>query len=297
MLERLIAERWVRADAVVGLWPANALGDDIVVYADEQRGTTLATLHTLRQQLARDASHPNHALADFVAPVDSGTPDYVGAFAVTTGHREAERSEQFERDNDDYGAILFKALCDRLAEAFAERLHEWVRTRVMGLQSRGAFSNEELIAGRYRGIRPAPGYPCQPDHTEKGTLFALLEASAARRDHADRQLRDESRILGFGHLLRPSAGALLRRRPDRRRSAQGLRGAEGLDADGGATLARADPRRRRERHTRRRLSADARRPLACPWPPRRGRPIIGTRSAVNARTPAPRRKLFWLCER
>jgi 5-methyltetrahydrofolate--homocysteine methyltransferase len=178
MLERIVAERWIRAAAVVGLWPANAIGDDIAVYADEDRGEPLATLHTLRQQMERDAAHPNLALADFVAPRDSDVADYVGAFAVTTGHLEHERSAQFERDNDDYNAILFKALCDRLAEAFAERLHEWVRREAWAYAPGESLSREELIAERYRGIRPAPGYGCQPDHTEKGTLFELLDAPA-----------------------------------------------------------------------------------------------------------------------
>ena len=178
MLERIVAERWIRADAVVGLWPANAIGDDIAVYADEERGEPLAMLHTLRQQMLRDAAHPNLALADFVAPRELGVADYVGAFAVTTGHLEHEHAEQFERDNDDYNAILFKALCDRLAEAFAERLHEWVRREAWAYTPQESFSPQELIAERYRGIRPAPGYGCQPDHTEKGTLFELLQAPA-----------------------------------------------------------------------------------------------------------------------
>jgi 5-methyltetrahydrofolate--homocysteine methyltransferase len=178
MLERIVAERWVTADAVVGLWPANCIGDDIAVYADERRDRPLATLHTLRQQLARDAAHPNLALADFVAPAHSGVADYIGAFAVTAGHREHERSLAFERDNDDYNAILFKALCDRLAEAFAERVHEWVRREAWAYAPDESLSRAELIAERYSGIRPAPGYGCQPDHTEKGTLFELLDAPA-----------------------------------------------------------------------------------------------------------------------
>jgi 5-methyltetrahydrofolate--homocysteine methyltransferase len=183
MLERLVAERWVSANGIVGLWPANSVGDDIVVYGDEERTRPLATLHTLRQQLERDAAHPNHALSDFVAPASSGVADYIGAFAVTTGLREEVRSEQFERENDDYNAILFKALCDRLAEAFAERTHEWVRREGWAYASGEALSREELIAEGYRGIRPAPGYGCQPDHTEKGTLFELLDAPARTGIH------------------------------------------------------------------------------------------------------------------
>ena len=177
MLERIVSERWITAHGVVGLWPANAAGDDIAVYADAERTRTLATLHTLRQQLVRDASHPNHALADFLAPHESGVADHIGAFAVTTGHRERERSEQFERENDDYNAILFKALCDRLAEAFAERLHAWVRREGWGYAAEETLTREELIGERYRGIRPAPGYGCQPDHTEKAAIFELLAAT------------------------------------------------------------------------------------------------------------------------
>jgi 5-methyltetrahydrofolate--homocysteine methyltransferase len=179
MLKRLVAERWVTAKAVVGLWPAAAEGDDVVVYADEQRSTTLATLHTLRQQLPRDDDHANLALADFIAPVGSGVNDYIGAFAVTTGLGERDRVELFDRDHDDYNGILFTALCDRLAEAFAERMHERVRRELWGYASDEALSTTQLISERYPGIRPAPGYGCQPDHTEKGTIFELLDATAA----------------------------------------------------------------------------------------------------------------------
>jgi len=176
MLERIVCERWIGANAVVGFWPANSLGDDILVFPDERRAEPIAALHTLRQQLARDAAHPNLALADFVAPSCSDVPDFIGAFAVTTGHRERDRAEQFEREHDDYNAILFKALCDRLAEAFAERMHERVRRDLWGYAPEELLTTEELIAERYRGVRPAPGYGCQPDHTEKRTIFGLLDA-------------------------------------------------------------------------------------------------------------------------
>jgi 5-methyltetrahydrofolate--homocysteine methyltransferase len=176
MLERLIAEHWVTARGVLGLWPANSDGDDIRVYADPERRLELATLHTLRQQLARDREHPNLALADFVAPLHSGVEDYIGAFAVTAGHGEHERAAIFAREHDDYNKILFTALCDRLAEAFAERLHARVRREFWGYAPHEDLSAAELIAERYDGVRPAPGYGCQPDHTEKGTLFALLAA-------------------------------------------------------------------------------------------------------------------------
>ncbi len=183
MLQRLVAERWVTPRAVVGLWPAAADGDDIRVYADSGRNTELATLHTLRQQLDRDQEHPNLALADFIAPLGSGVADHIGAFAVTTGHGEPERAQVFERDNDDYNKILFTALCDRLAEAFAERMHEYVRRELWGYATDEQFSGAELIAERYTGIRPAPGYGCQPDHTEKGTIFGLLAAPESAGIH------------------------------------------------------------------------------------------------------------------
>ncbi|HET9094977.1 MAG TPA: vitamin B12 dependent-methionine synthase activation domain-containing protein, partial [Solirubrobacteraceae bacterium] len=183
MLERLVAERWVTARAVVGLWPAAAVGDDIRVYADPARRVELATLHTLRQQLARDREHPNLALADFVAPLALGLPDHIGAFAVTTGHGERERAEDFDREHDDYNKILFTALCDRLAEAFAEHLHGRVRRELWGYAPQERLTTAELIAERYDGIRPAPGYGCQPDHSEKRTLFALLAAPESAGIH------------------------------------------------------------------------------------------------------------------
>jgi 5-methyltetrahydrofolate--homocysteine methyltransferase len=176
MLERIVKEKLLTAKGVVGLWPANRLGpDDIELFTDDTRKERLAVFHTLRQQMSRSSDRPNFALADFVAPREAG-PDYVGAFAVTTGHGEAEIVKRFEAAHDDYSAILFKALADRLAESFAERLHQRVRTDVWGYAADERLSNEDLIAEEYRGIRPAPGYPAQPDHTEKGTIFRLLEA-------------------------------------------------------------------------------------------------------------------------
>ncbi len=176
MLARLVDERWVTASGVVGLWPAGADGDDVIVFSDEAREHPLATLHTLRQQMDRGPDRPNRALADLVAPLTSGVPDYVGAFAVTAGHRESERAEVFKAANDDYDGILFAALCDRLAEAFAESLHERVRRELWGYAPDEHLTSAELVAEDYQGIRPAPGYGCQPDHTEKRTIFALLDA-------------------------------------------------------------------------------------------------------------------------
>jgi len=176
MLDRLVGEGWTRPRGVAGFWPANRDGeDDIALFADEGRSERLATLHTLRQQMRRGRrGRPNLALADFVAP--PGTPDYVGAFAVTAGDGIEERARAFEAERDDYSAIMAKALGDRLAEAFAECLHERVRRELWGYAPAERLSNEELIAEAYRGIRPAPGYPACPDHTEKRTIFRLLEA-------------------------------------------------------------------------------------------------------------------------
>jgi 5-methyltetrahydrofolate--homocysteine methyltransferase len=178
MLKRLVAEKWLTANAVVGFWPANAAGDDIAVYADDARGGQLAVLHTLRQQMAREnqRDRANTALADFVAPRESGLADYIGAFAVTAGIGEAEALERRIDKTDDYGRIMLKALADRLAEALAERMHERVRRELWAYAPSERLTNEQLIAEAYRGIRPAPGYPAQPDHTEKGTIFRLLDA-------------------------------------------------------------------------------------------------------------------------
>jgi len=179
MLEKIVAEKWLTARAAIGFFPANADGDDIVVYRDEARQERLAVLHSLRQQMPRRDGRACQALADFVAPAASGVPDYVGAFVVTAGIGEAEKSEALKGANNDYDAILLKALADRLAEAFAERMHERVRREYWGYVPDENLSNDDLIAEKYRGIRPAPGYPAQPDHTEKATLFQLLDAEAA----------------------------------------------------------------------------------------------------------------------
>jgi 5-methyltetrahydrofolate--homocysteine methyltransferase len=179
MLDRIVAENWLEARAVVGLFPANAVGDDIEVYADETRQDVAATLFNLRQQSEHRAGVPHRSLADFVAPRDSGLQDYVGAFAVSAGFGCAERAAQFKKDNDDYNAILLESLADRLAEALAERLHQRVRKEFWGYAPSEALDNESLIAERYieqgGGIRPAPGYPACPVHSEKATLWQLLD--------------------------------------------------------------------------------------------------------------------------
>ncbi|MGB7255240.1 MAG: vitamin B12 dependent-methionine synthase activation domain-containing protein, partial [Xanthobacteraceae bacterium] len=179
MLRKMADEQWFRASAVVGFWPANTDGDDVLVFADEVRSKPIATLHTLRQQLARREGRANVALADFVAPRASGLADYIGAFAVTAGLGEETVAERFKHANDDYSAIMAKALADRLAEALAERMHQRVRKEFWAYAPDETLGGSELIGEKYRGIRPAPGYPAQPDHTEKETLFKLLDGERA----------------------------------------------------------------------------------------------------------------------
>jgi 5-methyltetrahydrofolate--homocysteine methyltransferase len=179
MLKKIIAENWFRPRAVIGFWPANTVGDDIRLFKDDSRKEELATFFTLRQQIAKREGRANVALSDFVAPLETGVPDYVGGFVVTAGIEEVAIAERFERANDDYSSILVKALADRFAEAFAERMHEQVRRDFWGYAPDEAFTPEELISETYGGIRPAPGYPAQPDHTEKLTLFSLLDATKA----------------------------------------------------------------------------------------------------------------------
>ncbi|WP_394687058.1 methionine synthase [uncultured Xanthomonas sp.] len=194
MLQRIVEEKWLTAKAVFGLWPAQSVGDDVVVLTDRESGngngeSSGATapldhsrfsiphsLHFLRQQVDKPAERPDFCLADFIAPHDSGRQDWIGAFAVTAGIGIEPHVARFEAAHDDYNAILLKALADRLAEALAERLHQRVRTEFWGYADDEALDNEALIAERYRGIRPAPGYPACPDHSEKQTLFALLDA-------------------------------------------------------------------------------------------------------------------------
>ncbi len=174
MLARIVSEKWLQARAVYGIWPAAAHGDDVVL----QHADGPATLHFLRQQVDKPVDRPDFCLADFIAPHDSGVQDWIGAFAVTAGIGIDAHVARFEATHDDYNAILLKSLADRLAEALAERLHQRVRTEFWGYAADEALDNEALIAEKYRGIRPAPGYPACPDHSEKATLFALLDAPA-----------------------------------------------------------------------------------------------------------------------
>ena len=172
MLKKIIDEKWLKAKAVFGLWPANSIGDDVVINV----GATTRTLHFLRQQVDKPVERPDFCLADFIAPKDSGKQDWIGAFAVTAGIGIDEHIARFEADHDDYNSILLKALADRLAEALAERLHQRVRKEFWGYQADEELDNEALISEKYVGIRPAPGYPACPEHSEKGTLFELLDA-------------------------------------------------------------------------------------------------------------------------
>ncbi len=176
MLDRIVAEKWFRPRAVIGFWPASAQVDDIILYTDESRQTELQRLHFLRQQMQRKNSRANFCLSDFVAPTGSGVSDYLGGFAVTAGEGIDEAVAKFDAAQDDYNAIMVKALADRLAEAFAEHMHERVRREFWGYAAAEDLDNEALIAEQYQGIRPAPGYPACPDHTEKRLLFELLDA-------------------------------------------------------------------------------------------------------------------------
>jgi 5-methyltetrahydrofolate--homocysteine methyltransferase len=178
MLQKVIDERWLQAAAVIGLFPANSQGDDILVYRNETRNQTLTTLHNLRKQGQQPGGgkkrHYNESLADYIAPETSDRHDYIGAFACTAGIGIEQKINEFEQDHDDYHAIMLKALADRLAEALAEWLHERVRKEYWGYAKDESLSNQELIAENYTGIRPAMGYPASPDHTEKDLLWELL---------------------------------------------------------------------------------------------------------------------------
>lgn len=177
MLDQMTREKWITANAVIGLFPAHSDMDDIILYKDESRTEILMTVHHLRQQVTKTPGQPNYCLSDFVAPKESGKLDYIGGFAVTSGLDIEEKVKAFEQVHDDYSAILLKALADRFAEAFAERMHERIRKEWWAFVPDETLGNDELIAESYRGIRPAPGYPACPDHTEKTLLFDLLQAT------------------------------------------------------------------------------------------------------------------------
>ncbi len=178
ILDKIISEKLLSADGVTGIFPANTIGeDDIEIYFDENRKSSRALIHTLRQQYEKSENNPSIALADFIAPKESGKNDYIGAFAVTAGNGIENLIRKYEKENDDYSSIMVKAVADRLAEAFAELLHEKIRKEIWAYSKDENLANDDLIAEKYAGIRPAPGYPAQPDHTEKITLFNLLDAA------------------------------------------------------------------------------------------------------------------------
>ena len=179
LLDKIISEKLLTAHGMAGLFPANSVGDDIEIYSDESRQKVVARFHALRQQSKKRSGQPNKAISDFLAPKESGIADYMGGFAVTTGHGVLDLVKKFEEDHDDYNAIMVKALADRLAEAFAEYLHREVRTNLWGYAAQEDLENEQLIREEYAGIRPAPGYPAQPDHTEKPALFDLMGVQEA----------------------------------------------------------------------------------------------------------------------
>jgi len=174
MLKQILDEQWLEARGVIGFFPANSIGDDLEVYTDETRENVAHVLHNLRQQDSKKGTQPNYCLSDYIAPKETDIADYIGAFAVTTGHKIDVKIAEFEADNDDYQSIMLKILADRLAEAFAEHMHERVRKEFWGYQADEALDNDALIREKYRGIRPAPGYPACPDHTEKATLWEML---------------------------------------------------------------------------------------------------------------------------
>jgi 5-methyltetrahydrofolate--homocysteine methyltransferase len=175
MLKKIVEGRWLTANAVFGLFPAQSVDDDIVIYADEARQRALMTWHNLRQQNVKPTGRQNYCLADFIAPSGAGVADYIGAFAVTTGIGIEKKLDEFEKAHDDYSSIMLKALADRLAEAFTELLHKRVRKEFWAYAPDESLDNAALIKEQYRGIRPAPGYPACPDHTAKGPLFDMLQ--------------------------------------------------------------------------------------------------------------------------
>ncbi len=221
MLASLVAERWLTANGVAGLFPAARVNeDDVEIYGDDARSRALMTWHNLRQQNVKPAGNPNLCLADFFAPRESGVADWVGAFAVAAGGGIEKKLAEFESRHDDFGAIMLKVLADRLAEAFAEHLHERVRRELWGYAPDEALANEQLIAERYRGIRPAPGYPACPDHTEKHGLFALLDA----RRNADMTLTES-----FAMLPAASVSGFYLSHPDSRYFAVGKIGRDQVE--------------------------------------------------------------------
>ncbi len=244
LLDRIVKERRLVANAAVGFWPANAVGDDIELYVDDGRGSVLETIHSLRQQMIKPPGRPNLALADFTAPRESGVADYVGGFAVTAGHGLDVLAAEFQAAHDDYSAILASALADRLAEAFAERLHELVRRELWGYATDESLTNDDIIAGALPGHPTRPGVSRLPRSHREGRPVRAPRGRGASRHLADRVVRDVARRVRVGLLLLASRGGLLRTRPHRPRPARRLCGAQGDVARAGGPLARPEPGRR-----------------------------------------------------
>ena len=227
LLEEMVGKKLIQPRGVYGFFPANRLGDDVELYTDESRAKVLATFHFLRQQIAKDDGTPNWCLADFIAPKHptstsaSSTDDYLGAFAVTAGHGLDEVVKKFKADHDDYNAIMAEALADRLAEAFAEYLHKRVREE-WGFGKTEKLTTDDLIAEKYRGIRPAAGYPACPDHTEKQLLWDLLDVEKTHGHQADGKFRHVAGEFRERTLFRASGIKIFRRGQTRPRPASGL---------------------------------------------------------------------------
>ncbi len=239
MLDLIIRENWFKAQATIGFWPANAQGDDIVVYADDTRKQQIATFHTLRQQLEKREGRFNAALSDFIAPVSSGVPDYIGAFVVTAGIGEDAVADRFKNANDDYSSILCKALADRLAEAFAERMHARVRREFWGYAPDETLAPEDLILEKYAGHPPRARLSRAARSHREGDLVRAARCRKKCRRKADRKLRDVAGLLGVGAVFQPCRKLLFRRRQDRARPGRGLRRAKGLERGGSRALAGA----------------------------------------------------------
>ena len=242
LLDRIVLGKELQAHGVYGLWPAGQVDhDDIALFADGGRTQEVVRLHTLREQRRKRDGLPNLALADFVAPADGEHVDHVGLFAVTTGHGLDAIVKAFEADHDDYNAILAQSLADRLAEAFAERMHAMVRSQ-WGYDTEESLSVEDLIKERYRGIRPAPGYPAQPDHTEKRTLWELLDPEAAAQMRLTESYAMWPAGCGFGAVSGPSRGPVLLGWTVGPRSSDGLCAAERDDLGGGGAVVGSESR-------------------------------------------------------
>ena len=242
MLDTLIKEKWLTANGVIGFFPANAVGDDIEVYTDETRTEVLTTLHNLRQQGEHRDGIPNRSLGDFIAPKDTGLADYVGAFAVTTGLGSRDKIVEFKAANDDYSAILLESLADRLAEAFAERMHQRVRKEFWGFQPDEQLDNEALIGEKYVGNPPCPRLPGLPGAHREGDALGVDGRQGADRHRADRVDGDVARCRRQRLVLLAPAVAVLRGRPDGPGPGRRLREAQGLDPEGSRALARPQSR-------------------------------------------------------